>query len=651
MLEATLLTVDQIEGDNALDMIKVRGIGTICTDLAMLQGATLDKFIKIPICHTFTASYRYNPRGRVLCSVHDGVFNTVNPRDCGPVVRPALPPETTACLLNLDSLRTQYPDRKYIFFEYGTFPQRVMRDDEKAQFIQFTPIDGRCFTFAKQQFSPDRHQVYQSNGRKFISVVAQKNDSLVSNGHWTKKGDGYWVEILPIVWMLDLKTGWALSEAGLFSGIAFDDAKTYNGQFKKTFLYNFMQKYFVPEMSRENNVVSRIYPSFENANDNDQQTSETPKPSKIPAYGVTIERAPMSVREQMAFYVNNGQSFMLHGPSGVGKTDRVMAIDPDLTAVPLWNGVLPEDIVGKVIYPTGASLPLTTGRADGGNPFDGAPTVLTGGGQWVAPDWYNVLCRKCAATPDQKHILFIDEVTNARPTTQSLIFHIVLKGSIGPSHGPLPSNAVVVLAGNEQADSGAAYNMPAPLFRRMAGHIHLKLNMADWLEWGAERRRDGRPNLHPLVAGFVANNSNVFYSAYDEEKPQKWAVDPRGWAQVSDMIYANNNVLRSELLENKIGPENTAALIAFAHAPMITLDDIVSGTANPSMVPRTFEGQLAMAGGWTRATDDQVVKVRNFIEKYMLPEIRAVFDSMWAGNDINRLNQLRAAATAQFMRG
>lgn len=61
----------------------------------------------------------------------------------------------------------------------------------------------------------------------------------------------------------------------------------------------------------------------------------------------------MSVKEQINFYVQNGMSFMLHGPSGVGKTARMKAIDPDLTAVLLWNGVLPEDIVGKVRYPNG----------------------------------------------------------------------------------------------------------------------------------------------------------------------------------------------------------------------------------------------------------------------------------------------------------
>lgn len=111
----------------------------------------------------------------------------------------------------------------------------------------------------------------------------------------------------------------------------------------------------------------------------------------------------MSVSKQLRFYFDNGMSCMLHGLSGIGKTARVEEIDANLTAVPLWNGVLPEDIVGKVIYPDGTK--------------DLATEENISKGTWVAPDWYNELTKKCQAEPDKKHVLFIDEVTNARPTT------------------------------------------------------------------------------------------------------------------------------------------------------------------------------------------------------------------------------------------
>ena len=93
---------------------------------------------------------------------------------------------------------------------------------------------------------------------------------------------------------------------------------------------------------------------------------------------------PMPVKDQINFYIQNGMSFMLHGPSGVGKSQRVKEIDPDLTSITLCNGILPEDVIGKTIYPNGVG-------ADGAS-----------GGVWVPPKWYTDLCRKCETEPDKQ---------------------------------------------------------------------------------------------------------------------------------------------------------------------------------------------------------------------------------------------------------
>ncbi len=350
--------------------------------------------------------------------------------------------------------------------------------------------------------------------------------------------------------------------------------------------------------------------------------------SRRKKYGIEIEEAPMSVKEQIDFYVSNGMSFMLHGPSGVGKTARVEAIDPDLTAVPLWNGVLPEDVVGKVRYPSGGEALATEENLDSGI--------------WVKPDWYNELCKKCEAEPDKKHVLFIDEITNARPTTQSLIFHITLKKSISPSKGKIPDNAVVVLAGNSIDESGAAYNMPEPLFRRMCGHIHLKADIKDWLEWASENNTKHpedkeRLNIHPIVSSFVATyGDKAFYTSYDEDEPKEWALDPRAWEQVSDIVYNNNGVIRRELLENKMGKELATNFIAYAKNPPLSKEEILAEEYSSSDIPQGQDQKLALALSLKNATDKEVGKIRQFISNNLGQENRAVFDSHWAGKDDER---------------
>jgi hypothetical protein len=291
--------------------------------------------------------------------------------------------------------------------------------------------------------------------------------------------------------------------------------------------------------------------------------------------------------------------------------------------------------VGKVIYPNGA-----VGLPDDEKQF---------GGRWVAPDWYIELCRKCEAEPEKKHVLFIDEITNARPTTQSLIFHIVLKKSISPSKGKLPDNAVVVLAGNSREESGAAYNMPEPLFRRMVAHIHLELNVPEWLEWASEksRKNPGRLNIHPVVSSFVATyEDQAFFSSYDEETPPKWAIDPRGWEQVSNIIYSNGGVIQRELLENKMGPELIDSFFTYAKNPLLSLEEVLEIASLEECpahrIPNSHDAKLALALGLRHATDKDVVLVRQFIENQLGREILAVFDPIWIGKDEDRALQIKS---------
>ena len=365
----------------------------------------------------------------------------------------------------------------------------------------------------------------------------------------------------------------------------------------------------------------------DNSAEKERQTARQKK------YGIEVSEEPMPLKEQIEFYIQNGMSFMLHGPSGVGKSCRVKEIDPDLTSITLCNGILPEDVIGKTIYPNGVGT-------------DGAL-----GGVWSPPNWYVELCKKCETEPNKKHVLFIDEVTNARETTQSLIYHVALEKSIAQGVGKLPDNAVVVLAGNSKEESGAAYNMPAPLFRRLS-HIYLDLNIQEWLEWGSERSKHhpetpDRLNIHPLVASFVATyGQKVFYSEYDEEDPGKFALDPRKWEKVSDKIYANKGVMRREILEADIGPELAASLLSYAKNPPLSVEDILSGEYGSGDIPKSHDARLALTLSLRHATAKEVGKVREFIDTELGAENRAIFDSVWVGKDDTRALQLASLRNA-----
>lgn len=333
-------------------------------------------------------------------------------------------------------------------------------------------------------------------------------------------------------------------------------------------------------------------------------------------YNIQVLDSPMNVKDQIKFYINSGKNFMLHGPSGIGKSRRIEEADPDFVSIVLRNGILPEEIIGKTIYPNNN----------------------TNNGVWVPPVWYVALCEKCKNEPNKNHVLFIDEITNVRPTEQSLVFHLILNRSIGPNIGKLPKNVVVVAAGNNKEESESAYNMPEPLFRRFTGHIYLKPNIENWLEWANEPSGKGdRLKIHPLVSLFVGNYSKqVFYSAYDSEEPPEFAVDPRAWEQVSDIIYDNNGLIAKELIANKVGDDIARNFIEFAKNPPLTLDEVLNGELDMTSIPQSFSGRYALALSLKSVDNENVDAILLFIKHYLGAEILSMFIASWVGNDAER---------------
>ena len=310
----------------------------------------------------------------------------------------------------------------------------------------------------------------------------------------------------------------------------------------------------------------------------------------------TVDSTPMTTHAKLKFFIENKFPVMLHGPSGVGKSRRVEDIDPNLTNIPLFDGVLPEDIVGKTRY--------ASDRPEG---------------VWTPPDWYVTLKKKCDAEKNKVHVLFIDEVTNASENTQSLIYNIVLNNSITVGNGKLPENCTVVLAGNNKEESSAAYNMPEPLFRRSA-HIYMDANIPDWLEWGSRKKTNSAKelNIHPIVSSFVATNGNsVFYTPYDEDEGNQHAIDPRGWEQVSNMIYANRGKVNRDLLETKLDEQTATDFMEFAKHPPLSYDRIISGSFDASDIPSAVDEKLALVYSLRYTPDKTSGQVSDFVQKFL----------------------------------
>ena len=290
----------------------------------------------------------------------------------------------------------------------------------------------------------------------------------------------------------------------------------------------------------------------------------------------------------------------------MGKSARVKQLDPTATRITLRPQMNPEEVDGTLNRETG---------------------------EYIPPLWYTQLCEKCESEPDRKHILFIDELTNVKPTVQSLVYSIVLDRAGKDGLWPLPKNAVVVAAGNESKDNLAAYPLTNALFRRFS-HIYYEVNKKDWLSWATRvnSSMEGK-KIHPAIIAYIMSKKDVLNQDLDEENP-KIVTDPRKWEIASKVLYATKN---PNSLLPLIGEELTADFVDFVQQIQITPQDIVSGNYDAEDYKElSISQKYSTIAGLTTAQESELAKVRKFVRKNLGKELLATYDSLWISNDPER---------------
>ncbi len=288
--------------------------------------------------------------------------------------------------------------------------------------------------------------------------------------------------------------------------------------------------------------------------------------------------------EMLRINVEEGIATMLWGPSGVGKTARVMEIDPTATMLTLKNGQIPEEIIG--------------GKDPNGKP-----------GEEFPPHWYTLLCDKCQQEPDRQHILFIDEITNVSDTIKNLVWEIVETKVVGRhEEWRLPENCAVVLAGNRPEEStavrldSAGGVMPAPLHNRVVSMIEIKFSIEEWSKWAMEiNPKTGKQRIHPIVYSFcIANAEKVMFTNYDPNNVTEPFLSPRKWEHLSNMIYkaeerGKNHHVSYARLYSCIGENNISnAFIEHYERVPLDLSKVENGEYNENDFPNVEDKYYAL---------------------------------------------------------
>ena len=616
--ELTLLSKKEIFGENdvgQLDVLKKYGTKCAITDLGILTGNRYsyiclndDKSLKGRTGFYWTqSSYGTDV---VICVKYSGLASYNGLYNRTVAIRPVL-----LYLANFNSITKNrikgYNGTEEV--EYGEYPQYAPSGDVQElleQELQKGNLSktGKTYTFDSTKydeynkgFQPVTYDEYEYRDKKYIRIKVNScydSDTFqLSNGEFYKDGDNVWIEVSPIRWLIDDKTKTLISKRGLVSGIRLQEKdKPYNGDFKTTEMYMFLNTYLKKDMF---------------LNETKQISLENPKEISNP-YELKFDK--VSEEDIIKGAIDSDVAVFLHGPSSEGKSARVKQIDPDCVIIYLRNAT-PESLNGKSVY-----------NQKQGKMID------------IKPTWLKKLETICEKEPDKLHILFFDELTNALPSIQGIAFNIILDKEVN-GIWKLPANARIVAAGNEMEESLSANELAEPLFNRFA-HVYIKTSTESWLKWASANK------IHPTIYSFIAyKNGEVLRSQYDGEKPN---ADPRKWEMASKMLYATGN---PEMLRALVGEEITKEFVAYCQTKVITLEDVLTGNYNDVEIKNSNTAQkYATVASLTQVDEDNYEKVKDFIFDNIGKEYIAAFDSMWSkGKEKNLKNEVILLTKEQIL--
>ena len=597
----------------------------------------------------------------------------------------------------------------YHTIEFGSYPQEKARDGANLEKLfnanKLTPT-GKTYTgYMNKDGTFQQNQEFAYNGKKYIRVLLKRYDNLSKFQDGTKlpaDNTPVWIEVQPIKWIIrnwnelpkeinpygtgTAKTIFVRTEDAILSGIPFfpdceDFEKTEHTMWQNSPLRAFLNGYNIHNeivcgngnkkyMAKQNfNFIDKgfLQEAFDKTLNQQQQTRKSMLEKLNPDKTPVSSRRKMTDTETIKSWIDAGQSVLLRGPSGIGKTERIKKLYPDLIYIKLTNNMFPEKVVGSMNLQTGQSIPPEFAKqALMACATDAERKLIQENVQNLYALADTIYERSKSAKG--KVVIMLDELLNVRPAVQSLVYTLVLNKLVETGKGlKLPANTVVVATGNQKKYSTVAEDLAEPLEKRFDHILDMEPKVGEWIYEFAIPNK-----IHPAVIGYILSkyqenrhSENIYNMGYFYEEPEVGenqldkngcrgrTNDPRGWECISKMLYAFEEDLKNgkfigknveALLKVSIGSKLREAwaeeFFDYYNHPTLTVEEVVNKKYTQADFPRDINEKFATMAGLLNATMEQVEVCREFIRKYCDPEYLSVYDIYWAGNDEQRMEKI-----------
>ena len=390
----------------------------------------------------------------------------------------------------------------------------------------------------------------------------------------------------------------------------------------------------------------------------------------------TSSRKDMTNTEMLKMWVDNGESVLIRGPSGIGKSQRLREMYPDVIELKLTDHMFPETVLGSVNFQEGQLIPPNFAR-------EAIMLCANEEEREMVEDNVSTLYKLAdqiyerSKSADGKVVILMDELLNVKPAVQSLVFGIVLN-KIVESNGrslKLPANVVIVATGNQQKFSSSANELSSPLEKRFDHILDMEPRVGEWLmEYAIPRK------LHPAVIGYIfskyqenecsedMDKMGYFYEDIEvgETHLDKFGSrgktnDPRGWTAISQILYNFEEDLKQGkfvgmdierylqiTLSTKLRDEWATDFYNFYNQPMLTIEEVVQKSYDKEALPQTASEKFVTMASLLIADEKQIEECRAFVRKNC-PDYLALYDKYWIGNDKKRLKLICDIQVKDYM--
>lgn len=143
-------------------------------------------------------------------------------------------------------------------------------------------------------------------------------------------------------------------------------------------------------------------------------------------------------------------------------------------------------------------------------------------------------------------IILLDELPNAAPSVQAGSYQLVLDGALGEYI--VPSNVIVMAAGNRETDKGATFKMPTPLQNRFT-HIEMRVDFEDFQTFALQT------SFHQAVVGYLTAFKHELFQ-FEATSASRGFPTPRSWEMVSDILRGDPNIpetVQMSLIAGSVG--------------------------------------------------------------------------------------------------